>query len=85
MITCLITSPDKTTVYEKVASVTLPASWGQMQILPGHSEAFVLLTEGNVVIRQIDKNKEGEADKDNVTRVKGGECYVKDNKVTIIL
>lgn len=85
MITCSITSPDKTTVYEKVVSVTLPAFLGQMQILPGHTEAFVLLKEGEVVVRQMDKSKEKEGDKDNVTHVAGGECYVKDDKVTIIL
>ncbi len=72
-------------VYEKVASVILPAFLGQMQILPGHTEAFVLLKEGDVIVRQFDKNKEKEGGKDNVVHITGGECYVKDNKVTIIL
>ncbi len=85
MITCSITSPDKTTLYEKVVSVTLPAFLGQMQILPEHAEAFVLLKEGDVIVRQLDKSKEKEGGKENVTHVTGGECYVKDDKVTIIL
>jgi F-type H+-transporting ATPase subunit epsilon len=78
LISCLITSPKTTRVYEKVRSVTLPAFAGQMQILPRHAEAFVLLKEGQVVLRR--PGKQGET-----VAIAGGACHVKGDRVVIIL
>lgn len=78
MIDCVITSPEKTTSYKDVQSVTLPTLSGQIQILPEHAESFVLLQEGNISLQQ--SNKENEV----IPNTKG-ECYIKDNVVTVIL
>jgi len=78
MINCTITSPKKTTVYKNVQNITLPALSGQMQILSGHAESFILLQKGNIVLQQTGKERE-------TIQNAGGECYIKDNTVTIIL
>ncbi len=78
MISCTITSPKETTVYKNVHSVTLPAFYGQMQILPGHAESFILLKEGSISLQQSGKE-------DEVIQNINGECYVKDDVVTVIL
>jgi F0F1-type ATP synthase epsilon subunit len=78
MISCTITSPKKTTVYKKVQSIILPALSGQMQILPGHAESFILLREGNISLRQLNKENE-------IIQNINGECHIKDNEVVIIL
>ncbi len=78
MISCTITSPQKTTVYKNVQSITLPALSGQMQILPGHAESFILLQKGNISLRQ--SNKESE-----IIQNINGECYIKNDVVTVIL
>ncbi|HEC32695.1 MAG TPA: hypothetical protein ENI63_00355 [Candidatus Kaiserbacteria bacterium] len=78
MISCTITSPKKTIVYKDVRSVTLPAFYGQMQILPGHAESFILLKEGSISLQQSGKE-------DEAIQNINGECYVKDDVVTVIL
>ncbi len=78
MIYCIITSPEKTTVYKNIKSITLPAFRGITQILPNHAEAFMILKKGNIILKQLNK-------KDNNVQIASGECYVKDNVVKIIL
>lgn len=78
MIDCTITSPQKTTVYKGVKSIILPAFSGQMQILPGHAESFILLRKGNIFLRQLNKEEE-------VIQNTNGECHVLNDVVTIIL
>lgn len=78
MINCTISSATQTKKYGNLTSVTLPASLGQAQILPGHAEAFILLNGGIVILRQSDGQKQ------SVQISKGG-CHVKDNEVMIIL
>ena len=78
MINCTITSPKKTMVYKKVQSIILPALSGQMQILPGHAESFILLQKGNISLRQLSKESE-------IIQNINGECYIKNDVVTIIL
>jgi len=78
MINCIITSPQKTAVYKNLRSVTLPAFFGQMQILPGHAESFVLLKKGNISLRQLNKKKE-------IIQNINGECHIRNDVVTIIL
>lgn len=78
MINCTITSPTKTISYNKLQSITLPASLGQMQILPGHAESFILLQKGNIVLERPDKSSE-------VIQIVAGECYVKNDAMVVIL
>jgi len=79
MITCVITSPAETTVYEKALSVSLPAFFGRMQVLPGHAEAFVLLKKGEVVVRQAN------GPESKIIQIAGGECHIKGDRMAIIL
>ncbi len=78
MINCTITSPKITKVYKDVQSITLPATSGQMQILPGHAESFIFLQEGSILLQQLNKE-------DEIVQNSDGECHVKDNEVVIIL
>ncbi len=78
MINCTITSPKKTVIYKNVHSVTLPALSGQIQILKGHAESFILLKEGVILLKYL--NKESETIQNT-----NGECHVKDDIVKIIL
>ena len=62
-----------------MSSIMLPAFSSQMQILAGHAESFVLLQKGNIFfLRQLSKQNE-------VIQTMGGECYIKDDLVVIIL
>ncbi len=78
MIKCSVTSSTKTDVYKDILSVTLPAFSGQMQILPDHAEAFVLLQKGSIFLRKLSKQSEN-------IQIISGECYIKDDTITIIL
>ena len=78
MIHCTITSPQKTTVYDDLASITLFSYSGEMQILPGHAEYFGVLRGGNVTMKQQHGRK-------NTVVIKNGECHVKNDAVTIML
>jgi len=78
MINCTIISPQKTIIYKNMQSITLPALSGQMQILPGHAESFILLQKGNISLRQSNK-------KNKIIQNINGECYIKNDVVTVIL
>ncbi len=78
MINCTITSPKKTIIYKKIASIILPSSSGQMQILPGHAESFILLQKGNIFLQQSNNKKE-------IIENTKGECHIRNNIITIIL
>ena len=78
MINCAIAFPQKTIVYKNLQSIALPAFFGQMQILPGHAESFILLKKGDIIIQKSQKKQ------DNM-QISSGECYIKDNTVDIIL
>ena len=77
MINCVITSPKETISYKDLQSVALPALTGQMQILSGHAESFVLLKKGSIVLE-----KSGQQNK--LIQITNGECYIKDDVVTIV-
>ncbi len=72
---CKIVSPDRTREFPRVAAVTLPASGGEMQILPGHAETFVKLRSGAVVLKSKEKIS---------LPVSESVCYVKNDEILII-
>lgn len=78
MINCTITSPEKKVQYTNVQSVMLPAFSGKMQILSGHAESFVLLKKGDISLKQSRNRNER-------IQIIDGECYIKNDFVTIIL
>jgi F0F1-type ATP synthase epsilon subunit len=78
MLTCTITSTEKTEQYAGVRQVRLPAYKGEMQVLPGHAEMFVILRNGDLVLRQSDGREESK-------RITGGECHIRDDHVTVVI
>ena len=74
---CIITSLKSTIIHEKVLSIILPTTSGEMEILNNYAESFMVLKAGNIIIR---KNKETKS-----VPVISGECYIKDNNIIIIL
>jgi len=78
MLRCTITSPEKTTVYKNIASITLPGISGEIQIWPGHAETFILLQAGNVTLRQATTKEER-------IQITSGECHVKNDTIRVIL
>lgn len=77
MINCIVTSFQKTDYYKDMRSITLPAFSGQMQILPNHAEAFILLSKGDIIF----KKQNSETEKLQITK---GVCHFKNNNLIII-
>lgn len=75
---CTITSPQKTTSYKNIESITLPSFFGQMQILDNHAESFILLQKGDIYLQQSNKQNK-------IIQIISGECHIKNNIVTIVL
>ncbi len=75
---CKITSAQVSENYSDLDSVILPGLTGQVQILPGHAEIFLLLGKGNIIL-----TKDGGQIK--TLSVAGGECHVSNDSVNIIL
>lgn len=78
MLSCIVTSANEMVRYDKVHSVTVPSVSGSAQILPGHAEAFIALTKGNITLNISQRPRE-------VMAIIRGECYVRDSAVVIIL
>ncbi len=78
MLKCIFSSPDKTDVYDNIESLILPSVSGETQVLPGYAESFILLGPGDIILGQ----KGGTNKKIPVLK---GECYIKNNQISIIL
>ena len=78
MLTVAKTSPKDTKEYKNVVAMVIPAYNGQVEILPGHAEGFFLLKQGKVMIMD-------EGEKVNEVEVEEGGCYVKDDKVFLMI
>lgn len=78
MMNCTITSLKTTKNYKNIQSIILPASSGQMQILPNHAESFILLKQGNLALQPSSKQEE-------IIQIQSGLCYIKNNAVVVIL
>ncbi len=73
---CKIISLDKLEEFDNLKSLTLPASRGEMEILPGHAEAFIELKKGSLILIGS-SNKEIPIEK--------GVCCVNNDRVVIVL
>lgn len=78
MLTVTITSPETTETLQHIQVLTVPAYNGAWGILPGHSEAFLLLTKGTLRLEFAET-------KPKAIDILGGECHVLHNRVTITL
>ncbi len=77
ILDCTVLSKQGATNYDKLRSVTIPAFSGEMQVLPKHAEAFILLKKGDIVLQAVEDKK--------IIVVSEGCCYVKNNHIVIIL
>ncbi len=78
MINCQIISAKKSLLYKNLQSVSLPAFKGEMQVLPHHAEAFVILKPGNIIMVKSSGQEE-------VYHLEQGACYLKNDEMVIIL
>lgn len=74
MICSIISSEDKQE-FTDVKSITLPAFSGELQILPGHAESFVVLQKGEIVL---------ENNHTKAFSIEAGVCHIKSDIVVII-
>jgi len=75
---CVISTAEKTTPYDGLRSVSLPAASGLMQILPGHAEGFVVIGEGDLILKHADDHIE-------TFRIGASECHIREDQVLIII
>jgi F0F1-type ATP synthase epsilon subunit len=75
---CKIFSLREIKTFHGVTSITLPASRGQMQVLPGHAESFIELQGGNVFLKSGKEQKQ-------TLPVPGGICFISNNEIVITL
>jgi F0F1-type ATP synthase epsilon subunit len=61
---------------ENFLSLVVPATKGEIEILPGHAKAFFLLTVGNLKLRKSSGTEK-------IINVQHGVCWV-DEEVTIL-
>lgn len=74
---CQIITTIKNQLFKNLISLTLPGSDGQMEILPGHAEAFFKLNPGEVVLITHDAPASPISIPESV-------CYIQNNQVLII-
>ena len=74
-MTCTIFSPTSIVTHNSVSAIVIRNSLGDMEILPGHSEAFILLKNANIRLG-------AGGDHFNVTR---GVCHVHNDRILFAL
>lgn len=73
-----IVSPNKINQYKNAKKILIPTKNGYIEVLKNHSETFTLTSKGKALI-ETQKNKSIEIN------LEDGICFVKDNKILIIL
>lgn len=54
---CKIVSTDDEQVFDNLKSVSLPGVKGELEILPGHAETFVALSDGEITLKNESVSK----------------------------
>ncbi len=75
---CILTSKQKTSQYDSLRAIILPAVKGEMEVLAGHSEAFVVLRAGKVILKKIFGGQ-------TEIQVNKGLAHIFQDKIVIIL
>ena len=73
---CKLFSQEECEVFSDVVSITLPSKSGELQILSGYAESFLLLRDGTLSIEIKGKQKKNK-------EIGEGMCWVKDDEVSI--
>jgi len=71
-------SAEGTRRYGNVRRAALPAFSGEMQVLSGHAETFMLLRKGSIRLERATGGTER-------IDINGGECHVRDGELVVIL
>ena len=79
MLSCKIISGQGTEEYGNIEKAMLPGLSGQIQILPGHAETFLLFTKGDITLIQKGSMHS------KVVSVDGGACHVLGDVISIVL
>lgn len=79
VLDCLARSTDGLQFQGPARSVTLPTANGQVQVMPGHAEAFIVMTAGRLVFEGFG----GQPDRS--LAIRSGTLLVKDNQVTVLV
>jgi F0F1-type ATP synthase epsilon subunit len=74
---CVISSAENKQEFKDITSITLPAYSGELQVLPGHAESFIILQRGQVFLDNGEKLK--------AVSISGGVCCIKSDSVSIML
>jgi F0F1-type ATP synthase epsilon subunit len=77
-LNCTVTSMERTEQYTGVEKITFPAYRGEMQVLPGHAEMFLVLGKGNMTMHHSDGHED-------TRQISSGECHIKDDNVVVVL
>ncbi len=75
---CLVASERESKQFDRLRAIILPAASGEMQVLAGHSEAFVLLRAGKIILEKIFGGREE-------IEIPPAAAYVFQDKVIVIL
>ena len=78
MLDCVIVSPSKKEEYQNLQSLTLPAFLGTLQVLPKHTGTFLVLQKGDLVLKKS-------SEEIKKIPISEAECYIKDDKVIVVL
>lgn len=73
---CLVISQEQKKEFHNLKSITLPGASGELQLLPGHAEIFIVLGPGEVVLENKEKT---------TLFVEGGLAYFKNDLLRVIL
>ena len=75
---CVLSSPEKTLVYDRLTEVSLPAAAGRICILPGHAESFIKLKAGSARLKFIDGRKK------ELTFAREALCHIHGEEIIVI-
>ena len=76
---CTVRSLDEVLFDGMAASLSFETITGQVEVLPGHAEAFFVVVAGPMVIQAP------EAAEPQRLEVSPAVCHVKDNRVTVVV
>jgi len=78
MISCKIISETNLLNYTNILSVRVPALKGTVEILFNHPEMFLLLKQGNIILKSIENP-------DKKIEIQGGYLHVMNNQISIVI
>jgi len=78
MINCKIISETKLESYTNILSIRVPSLKGAIEILSNHPEMFLILKQGNVILKNFENSN-------NIQKISGGYLHVINNEISIVI